>query len=150
VDNVFPETLSGHIIQSGEKFESSAGGVYLNARAEPYEYRKGGGEIDQAVETTFDSIAVTPGVSVELRKSGGQIVYQGTGPYMATSGHTDSAFQTWLQSRRDKMPGWMRTYLDARSFIPEILSGLSPGIGGTPTNGVVWVKVTRIPGTSCD
>jgi hypothetical protein len=153
--STFPETLTGNPIKTGEGFDPRAGGVFLNARAEPYEYKKGGGEIDKAVDASFDSIAVSPGVSIEMRNGSGKVIYQGNGPYIAVSSACGApsykvVFIEWLKSRKSKMPAWMVTYLEATSFSPIVLEGMTSAFNADVKTGVTWVKVTKRPGVSCD
>ena len=51
--DTFPKPTSGKSIATGEKFDT-VGGVFLAARAEPYVYKAGGGEIDGAVATVLN------------------------------------------------------------------------------------------------
>jgi hypothetical protein len=146
----FPLTLSGNPIESGEIFDRNSGGVFLNARPEPFEYHKGGGEIDSAVDTTFDSIAVSPGVSIELRNGSGELVYSGNGPYVAISKFPNPGLAARLMSLKEIMPPWMSQYLSERSFYPELLHGLNPVILEDVQLGVTWVKITRLPNTRCE
>ncbi len=132
-------TSSGRKISHGEAFDT-VGGVYLNARENPYHY--GGSEIDAAVNHSFDSIAVAPGMTVEIRSETDALIYQGQGPYMAlSSDHSESVTHVGsiLRTREAQMPAWMRDYLH----------GIGYNFARIPLHGARFVRVTRTPGVAC-
>lgn len=142
--SVFPGTKSGNPIGHGEVFDT-VGGVYLSASDTAYEYRKGNREIDKAIDETFDSIAVAPGMRVEIRQGNGTVVYSGNGPYMANSSerinkNSLNHIPGILRSLTDQMPKWMVQYLEARDFVLERI----------PLHNARYVKVSKIPDVSCN
>ncbi len=137
----FPLPNDGRPIATGIRFDT-VGGVFLNARDQPYV--QGGGEIDLAIQNTFDSIAVAPGMNVQIKTSAtGSVLYSGNGPYMAYSDEhplDQDRLASLLSSRQTSMPNWMKTYLSTRGFKPPILK----------LHTAKWVQVTKIPSTNCE
>lgn len=138
----FPETTSGHKIAHGEGFDS-VGGVFLEARKEPYRYGEGGKEIDAAIDYTFDSIAVAPGMTVEIRDEAGNTLFKGDGPVIGGSAYYENQayyrgkYYAVLAKRTD-LPQWMSDYLKTNTEIKTIT--LQAGR---------YVKVSTVPGTDC-
>ncbi len=139
--NKFPGgTTSGNPIKHGEGFDS-VGGIYLKASATPYEYGKGGKELDKAVDLSFDAIAVAPGMSVEIRDATGNVIHKGDGPYLATS--NEYGGNTGLAAKilaKPNVPRWIVDHLAAKNnVIPQL--ALHPGR---------YVKVTKLDGKLCE
>lgn len=145
----FPQTQSGQPITHGATFDP-VGGVYLNARNDTYEYGKGAKEIDLAIDKTFDSIAITPGVKLKVWNQSGQVVLDRAGPAMMLSKDYEDknpsgvpAAVTLAPTFKDRakvMPEWMqKLMIDADYKLPQV-SGMH-----------TWKKVlvTRIQGTPC-
>lgn len=145
--DTFPKPTSGKPIATGEKFDS-VGGVFLAARAEPYVYKEGGGEIDGAVDSTFDGIVVPPGMSVEIRASANDSpIYKGQGPLIAIAGNTTGdgygsplTYKAKFDAGQLKhWPQWMQDYLNASGGKVEII----------PTHPARWVRVSVVEGGRC-
>jgi hypothetical protein len=136
-------TSSGQAPSHGEIFDT-VGGIYLKSRLEPYEQGKGGRELDLAIERSFDSIAVPPGLKVVIKNLEGVELYSGSGPYMALS----NAYQhisrpqvsNYLRGKESQMPPWMSKYLASINYIlPELT--LHTG---------TYVEVNKIPNVPCN
>ena len=142
----FPLPKDGGPIIGGKTFDN-VGGIFLNARDNPYE---ASGELTLAIANTFDSIAVSPGVSIEVRNgSGGVLIPTRNGPYAAySSDYTGRSATNKAQLASNfravasNMPTWMRNYFSQRP-VPYELDTI-------PLHAARWVKVTKIPGVSCD
>jgi hypothetical protein len=149
----FPGTLSGKDIAHNEAFDST-GGVFLNASNQPYlapkgEYTEscsiaeGPRDIEDAVCRTFDSIAVAPGMKVEIKNGAGMVMLQETGPYVAVStewGKQVDHVAAFLKSQAAIMPPWMNKYLESINY-QLIRKPLWDGRS---------VLVTKIAGTPCE
>ena len=140
-ESTFPLPNDSSTIGHGKQFDT-VGGVFLNARPEPFQYQTGGGEIDLAIDATFDSVAVAPGMTVEIRDGNGVSLYNGQGPYMAIA--SDRAEDTThvsdlLRQRAGQMPTWMVRHLESIGY-------LLPTI---PMHASRWVKVAKIAGREC-
>ncbi|MBM3381722.1 MAG: hypothetical protein FJY29_04695 [Betaproteobacteria bacterium] len=145
--DTFPKPTSGKPIATGEKFDT-VGGVFLAARAEPYVYKEGGGEIDGAVDSTFDGIVVPPGMSVEIRASAADApIYKGQGPLIAIAGSSSGSSYGSPFTYKSKYdagelkhwPQWMQDYLSTNAGRVEII----------PTHPARWVKVSVVEGGRC-
>ena len=142
----FPLTQTGAPISHGAKFDD-AGGVFLAASDTPYIYHQGGHEIDLAIDSSFDSIAVAPGMTVEIKDANGVVLYTGSGPFMAYSsdwgtnelGGNMNFMISYLQSWSSKMPAWMVTYLTAKNYTLDRI----------PLWAGRSVKVSKIPNVPC-
>jgi hypothetical protein len=123
-DDKFPGTTSGNSVQHGETFDT-VGGVFLESREEPYEYGKGGKEIDKAIDFTFDSIAVAPNMHAVIKNGSGTVIFDGDGPMIGESAHyaNDAKwtgdYYNALKARAD-IPKWMKDYLAANNAL-EVL-----------------------------
>jgi hypothetical protein len=145
--DTFPKPSSGKPIATGEKFDT-VGGVFLAARAEPYVYKQGAGEIDGAVDYTFDGIVVPPGMSVEIRASANEApLYKGQGPLIAIAGSNSGSGYGSPFTYKAKFdagelkhwPQWMQDYLSTSAGKVEII----------PTHPARWVKVSVVEGGRC-
>lgn len=140
--SVFPETTSGNPIAHGETFDT-VGGTYLNSSEVPYEYGKGGGEIDAAVNSSFDSIAIAPGMEVEIRDAAGTVLLKESGPLLRLSseyGGDISVISYYFISKQDKMPAWMKKAFVDSNWKPQRMA----------LHSARWVKVTKTPGVPCE
>ncbi len=143
-NSTFPKTKTGEPVGHSQTFDD-VGGVFLQARSEPYVVGEGGKEIDLAVARTFDSIAIAPGMHAEVRDAGGAILFQGDGPefiYSSDYGTHALIFQasTFMQTNITAYPDWMQTILKAKNFLPE----------RKPLHAARSVLVKKIPGKRCD
>ncbi len=145
--DTFPKPTSGKPIANGEKFDT-VGGVFLYARPEPYVYKEGGGEIDAAVDYSFDGIVVPPGMSVEIRASANdEPIHKGEGPLIAIAGKTDGNGYGSPFTYKEKFdagglkhwPQWMQDYLSKSGGKVEIIY----------THPARWVKVSVVEGGRC-
>ncbi|MGE0174529.1 MAG: hypothetical protein AB7T49_17170 [Oligoflexales bacterium] len=152
-NSTFPLTLSGKPISHGETFDT-AGGIYLNASDQPYlapttakenscATDEGTHDIEEAVCRTFDSIAVAPGMQVEIKGSNGAVLLNQKGPYMGVSaenGGTVDNVSEFLRGLSEKMPKWMVDYLTSTNYKLDRRN--------------LWdarsVKVTRLSESSCE
>lgn len=122
--NRFPGTTSGNPIAHGEGFDN-VGGVFLAARAEPYVYDQGGKEIDKAVDFTFDSIMIAPGMIAELKDASGAVVFKGEGPVISGSSTYENdpewkgKYYAALKTRKD-LPAWIKDYLSTHTEVVNI------------------------------
>ena len=132
----FPATNSGREIQHLERFDT-VGGVFLQARSTPYVF--GDGEIDAAVNWTFDSIAVPPNMQVEIKMGNETIAKQG--PVYAISRYYADRSRDVAQTLKNwpDAPSWMKDYLKDRSQVEvfRLQSARS-------------VKVSVVEGSRCD
>lgn len=145
--DVFPKTKSGRPVGPGEVFDD-VGGLYLAARAEPYVYGQGAGEIDRAVDTSFDSILVAPGMNVEIRDGSGNKIFEGVGPIIAEAFYEandprwkpdlSGLYRKVLLQKKVTLPEWMQDWLSQNDklLVVDILRARS-------------VKVSAIPGGRC-
>ena len=141
----FGKTLSGNPIKHGEKFDNG-GGIYLQASDIPYEYHSGNGEIDLAIDRSFDSIVVPPGMFVEIKNEDGGQVFKGQGPLIAYRMMVPSPKEMRRQMEASGydvriLPDWFQNILSTETGsdkirIEKLLSGR-------------WVKVQAVPGTDC-
>jgi hypothetical protein len=142
-ETTFPQTKSGKPIGPGEVFDT-VGGVYLAARAEPYVYGEGGKEIDKAVDFTFDSILIAPGMTAEIRDGQGNRLFDGVGPligesaYYANNSTWAGVYLTKLLSRKETLPVWMQDWLAVNNKLVVI-----------DLYAARWVKVSSVPGSKC-
>jgi hypothetical protein len=135
----FPKPLDGQVISHGSRFDR-IGGVFLAAREKPYVY--GGGVIDEAVDGTFDSIAIAPGMRAEIRDGGGGLLFEGDGPILGveTRYHNLLGSDKFQQLKSNsKLPSWMQKYSLNHS-----------GFKSIPLQKARWVKVTSINGQLCE
>jgi hypothetical protein len=150
----FPDTILGNPAKHGENFDST-GGIFLGPSDQAYQApigpfnascasQIGESDIEQAVcGDSIDSLAVAPGIHVEMSDGNGNILIQEDGPYMAIAndgGSNQTIVADFVRQRSSVMPEWMKTYLSANGFsIAERL---------------MWetrsVKVTAIPGSGCE
>jgi hypothetical protein len=144
----FPRTLSGESIKTGQKFSTNTGGVFLNAQEQPFVFQQGQREIDVAIDRSLDSIAIAPGMSVEIRNRKGEVKFQKNGPYVAITPETFLPAEFHARRLANLMPDWFRQFLEQHNYnVPQEL----PRQGFIPSDEVVgWIKVSRVPGTSCD
>lgn len=145
--DTFPKPTSGKSIATGEKFDA-IGGVFLAARAEPYVYKAGGGEIDSAVDYTFDGIVVPPGMSVEIRAADNETgIYKGQGALIAIAGSAGGSGYGSEFTYKAKFdagglthcPQWMQDYL--RDSIGKVQL--------IPMQAARGVKVSVVEGGLC-
>jgi hypothetical protein len=137
--SVFPNTKSGNPIGHGEYFDD-VGGVYLEARKEPYEYGKGKKYIDTAVKWTFDGIAIAPDMHALIKNSSGKVLIDSDGPIIAMSQHYAGRkkWYTDLLKSNPNIPLWMTSYVE------------NDEIKVIKLQSARYVKVTPIAGSSCD
>ena len=144
--NSFGKTLSGNPIKHGEKFDNG-GGIYLQASDIPYVYGSGNREIDEAVDKTFDSIVVAPGMIVEIKDKDGRQVFKGQGPMIALSEDFTPSSKVMLKEMENRgfdvriLPDWFQNILSTETGSDKInIKNLRDGR---------WVKVQTVPGTDC-
>ena len=139
--STFP-TPAGGEIKHGATFDT-VGGVYLNAADEPYRYNQGDREIDLAIDTSFDSIGVAPGMYVEVRDGNDTVMYKGQGPYLALStDHNENVphVAEYLRDKQNEMDPWMVTYLqDINYTLPRM-----------PLHAARYVAVRKIKDVPCE
>jgi hypothetical protein len=145
-ESTFPLTKSGKAVGHKETFDT-VGGIYLTSRDTPYVYKQGEQEIDTAVDRSFDSIAVPPGVTVEIKNDSGALVNSTgkiVGPYMALSDAyqhiSRAAVAGFLRGREAQMPPWMKKYLSEKNYLLDEIT----------LHTARSVLVTKIANVSCD
>lgn len=145
--DTFPKSTLGKSISTAEKFDT-VGGVFLAARAEPYVYKAGGGEIDGAVDYSFDGIVVPPGMSVEIRAADNETgIYKGQGPLVAIAGSAGGSGYGSEFTYKAKFdagnlthwPQWMQDYLRDSSGKVQLIA----------MQAARWVKVSVVEGGRC-
>ena len=149
----FPKTSSGRPTKHLEKFDIT-GGVYLQASEAPYEYQKGEKEIDQAVNDSFDSIAIPPGLEVEIRSGNGTVLFKGEGPYMAFNQYDNpgALAANFLRDFASKVPAdhWMKKYLGSKNYLLGTVALAQYGSDPSNKDNAHYVKVNKLPGVKCD
>lgn len=140
----FPGTLSGNPVAPGEIFDT-VGGRYLAARATAYVYGDTGGEMNLAVDTTLDAVAVPPGMRAVVMSAGGMVVLDRTGPAFVLSSEYGTSYPwpdtiAWYRAHETDYPAWMREILDPVLWIPE-RQPIQPGRS---------VLVSAVEGGPCD
>jgi len=119
--------------------------VFLNMRSEPFEYKKGAGEINAAIDSSFDSIAVAPGMKVEIKDGAGTVMYKGKGPYLALSNNYDHisnypALSNIYRTKEAQMEPWMKAEFQRLNYVLPRLS----------LHAARWVKVSKLKGVACE
>jgi hypothetical protein len=142
-NNVFQDKyLAGELGQG--VIVDSVGGIILQARDEPYTYKAGGREIDGAVNNTFDSILVPPGMHVEIRDGSGGVVIDTDGPviveseFYAYQSEFIGRYHNTLSSQSGRIPSWMTDYVTN-----------NPSLRVAPLQKARSVKVSTVAGTKC-
>jgi hypothetical protein len=145
---IFPAVKGGGDIKHGARFDDF-GGVFLEARDTPYVNKDQGGEINKAVTWTFDSIAVAPGMQVEIRDETGKMIYEGEGPMVGQSSYhagADVSYRSKLLTNKN-IPEWMREVAENDQIqtldLHSKLFGVAPGDAQS-------VLVKKVPGSNCD
>jgi hypothetical protein len=139
----FPLTTSGNPIAHGEGFDN-VGGVFLEASTTPYQYGQGAKEIDQAVDSTFDSILVAPGMHAVLKDAAGTVLFDGEGPLVAGSAYYENQnkwkgkYRAALLTRTD-LPQWITDYLNANANVASLT-----------LHSARYVLVSSIKNSDCD
>ncbi len=152
--STFPLPKSGGAPTHGASFDD-VGGVFLKSSETPYEYHKGAGEINAAVDSSFDSIVIPPGVEVEIRRGNGQVITKTKGPYMAYADYYGAQFKSSaylanvLKDAESKMPPWFKKYLTEKNYNIDLLNLFTSVTPGDLSNAH-YVKVTKIPWVPCD
>ena len=143
---IFPDTLDGQPIRHNSKFQVRGGGVYLQARDTPYVYEQGDRELDDAINLTFDTIAVAPGMSFEIKNENNETIFSGEGPIIAMSQKLVDSLPASIDrlgeytndlKNNPKLPSWMKQIVDAN----EIQVGF--------LNKGRSVLVEAVPGKQC-
>jgi len=138
----FPRSSAGDKVSAGASFDT-VGGVFLPASKKGYEYRKGGRELDKAIDEGLDAMAIAPGMKVIVRDERGSIVYQGTGPDMFLSSEGDAQL-AWLAGKfrnlAGSMPTWMKRYLEERNY----------QLRRIPLHDAFSMSVKRMEGSECN
>jgi hypothetical protein len=143
----FPDPIDNGPIEHGAKFDTS-GGVFLEAREEPYEYGQAGKEIDLAAETTFDSFIIAPDMHAIIKDGNGNIIFEGDGPIVGfASIHSQGAFRNAVGSYA-KWPEWIKEIIDNNQTKSVNLH--SGGFGTPKVGSAQWVSVKPIKGNNCD
>lgn len=153
--SVFPATISGNPVGHGETFDE-VGGVYLEARNEAYTSNavpmtnlvrnssrpEVGHEIDRAINWTFDSIAVAPGMHVVIKALSGNVVFETDGPFIGVSGEHGRFSSEYFQRLKasTSITQWMTSYLNTVTSIQQI----------TGLHNSQSVQVRAIPGGECE
>jgi hypothetical protein len=140
--STFPDTQNGREIESGSTHDNS-GGVFLNAREEPY--IDGDGEIDQAVTQTFDSIVVAAGMRVIIENANGGEIFSGEGPFIAIS---DANYSGWSNTANSALSTLKSR--DIPSWLRDILPAKASGFERLALTTARSVQVATIEGSTCD
>jgi hypothetical protein len=137
--STFPKTQSGDPATHGESFDT-VGGIYLEAREEPYEHGKGEKLIDEAIRWTFDGIVIAPGMHAIVKDGSGNILADTDGPYVAMSqfyaGHKTN-YTNNLKANQG-LPDWMKTHIETNDV--QIIK----------LQSARYVQVSPIAGEDCD
>jgi hypothetical protein len=162
----FPTTLDGSPISHGKRFDN-AGGIFLEPRTNPYVYKDSEGLIDDAVNGTFDSIAVSPNMHVTIQSTNGNILFDQDGPvigistYYSTNSNNHSDMRSdmvKLLLARPNLPQWMKDSLTKNKSVSSIgLYSWTQDENNYPhpspdnlDHAATWVKVSAVPGSPCD
>lgn len=132
----FPKTMDNELPTHGKKFDT-LGGVFLNARADPYVYKQGGREIDGAVNNTFDSISIAPNMKAEIRNGTGTLIAEIDGPYLGIeTQYAQNATKVIAQVKdRTDMPKWFRTLIKTSNPIKSLKLQAARSVKVTPKTG---------------
>ena len=138
----FLQVYESKMIKHGQRFDD-VGGIFLSGRDAPY--LSTGSEIKQAVDWTFDSIAVAPGMAVEILDSKNQVLLKDKGPlFMLSSDYGNRPelpiVAAYYAANQARFPKWMQ----------EILIKNNNQLNRIPLHAAVSVKVSNVPGEGCD
>lgn len=140
---VFGSTSSGKPIAPGELFDT-VGGIYLAARAAPYVHMQGKKELDRAIEMTFDSLVVPPGMEVEIKDAAGKLLFKTQGPFYGISSfyaqHVGMVYG--VLAKNDQIPAWLKEHVKSLEKDKKV-----PAVPSLQQGRSVLVK--EVPGSSC-
>lgn len=139
----FVKIIKESQVEHGKVFDN-VGGIFLAASDTPYEFGVGEKLIDSAVNNTFDSILVAPGMHVLIKNADGVVLFDGPGPVISGSATYENRsdfrglYYKALKTIANDLPQWMANYLNEHTEVKSL-----------PLWDARYVKISTVYGSQC-